>query len=119
MFNIWKVTGLPPDGITPAWASDDSVYCVELCPLYTDLPQQPVDNGNTRSIDDYLSWSATFRNTPGVTNVASNAFEKSSFFEVVQMWGTNTVFNYSGSIRMVHTLDEAEAIVNLPYYHAT
>lgn len=119
MFNIWKVTGLPPDGITPAWASDDSVYCVELCPLYTDLPQQPVDNGNKRSIDDYLSWSATFRNTPGVTNVASNAFEKSSFFEVVQMWGTNTVFNYSGSIRMVHTLDEAEAIVNLPYYHAT
>lgn len=120
MFNIWKVTGLVYAGVTPGWGSDDSIYCVELCPVYTDLPPQPVDNGNVRSTDDYLSWSTLLRKGTSPVNVAAATIaEKSSFFEIVQGWGNTTTLNFSGSLRTVHTLDEAEAIVNLPYYHAT
>lgn len=120
MFNIWKVTGLVYEGVTPGWGSDDSIYVVELCPVYTDLPQQPVSAVNARSTDDYLSWNTAFRGTPGVATVAAGTITNStSFFEVIQGRGTNSSFNYSGSVRMVHTLEEAEAIVNLPYYHAT
>lgn len=120
MFNIWKVTGLVYEGVTPGWGSDDSFYCVELCPVYTDMPPQPVDNGNKRSTDDYLSWSTLFRKgTSPATVAAATIANNTSFIDVATGFGTNSVFNNSGSIRKVHTLDEAEAIVNMPYYHAT